>query len=153
MSRTSRTSRMSRMTRGNADHAAHDLLEHRLRAALDARVRTVELDALRRASPPSLQARTVRFPTRAATLALIGLAAVLACVLLVPWEGRQPEPVPPAHPSVTHSPRPTRTGEATARPEPARPDDAPPAAPDAPAVFPSSAASGSYPAVPVPGSR
>jgi hypothetical protein len=139
---------MSRMNRVSRTNASQDLLEHRLRAALDARVRTVELDDLRRASPPSLRVRTVRFPTRAATLALVGLAAVLACVLLVPWEGRQAEPVRPAHPSVTQSPRPpTRPARPSPRPEPSGPLGAPPAVPVSP---PSSAASVNSPAEPVP---
>lgn len=144
MSRTSRT----RGTHGA--NASHDLLEHRLRTALDARVRAVGLDDLRRASPPSLRVSTRRLPARTATLALVGLAAVLACVLLVPWEGRPPEPVPPAHPSVTHSPRLTRTSTPSPHPEPSRPRGAPPAAPASIATSTSSGTPAGAPAVPVP---
>jgi hypothetical protein len=80
-----------------------ELLEDRLRTALAARAHTVDLHELRRPSPPSASART-RFPVRGAALALFGLAAVLACVLLLlPEEHRREQPAPPANPPVSHS--------------------------------------------------
>jgi len=77
-----------------------ELLEDRLRDALDARARTVGPDSLRRATPPSGQAGR-RFPARAATLTLLALAAALAGVLLaLGWVERQggQAPVEPARP-------------------------------------------------------
>jgi hypothetical protein len=84
-----------------------ELLEDRLRTALAARALTVNLAELRRASPPSASVRT-RFPARGAALVLFGLAAVLACVLLLlPGEHRTQQPAPPANPPVSHSEPPT----------------------------------------------
>ncbi|MFJ4847053.1 MULTISPECIES: hypothetical protein [unclassified Streptomyces] len=76
--------------------------EERLRAALDAKARTVGPDSLRRAVPPSALARP-RVRMRTAAVAVLGLAAALACVLLaVTAAQRDNRPVPPASP--THSP-------------------------------------------------
>ncbi|MGW7521420.1 hypothetical protein ACWGJ2_38215 [Streptomyces sp. NPDC054796] len=77
-----------------------ELLEERLRDALDARARTVGPDSLRRAAPPSEQVAR-RFPIRATALTLLALAAALAGVLLaLGWVERQggEAPVEPAHP-------------------------------------------------------
>ncbi|MDX3073652.1 hypothetical protein [Streptomyces sp. MI02-7b] len=76
--------------------------EELLRAALDAKARTVGPDSLRRAAPPSLLTRP-RTRVRPAAVAVLGLAAALACVLLVLTAARREgDPVPPASP--THSP-------------------------------------------------
>ncbi|MFE2595583.1 hypothetical protein ACFXCZ_03605 [Streptomyces sp. NPDC059396] len=84
-------------------------LELRLRAALEAQSRTVVLPDLRRAAPPSAAYAGPRFtrrlrrpgPWRSATVALLGLAAALVCVLLLvpaerPQEPASPPPLPPA---------------------------------------------------------
>ncbi|MFD3454287.1 hypothetical protein ACFWVC_19205 [Streptomyces sp. NPDC058691] len=78
--------------------------EELLRAALDAKARTVGPDSLRLAAPPSALPRP-RVRVRAAAVAVLGLAAAaaVACVLLVLNAGqREGTPVPPARP--THSP-------------------------------------------------
>ncbi|GAB2813909.1 hypothetical protein [Streptomyces daliensis] len=94
-----------------------ELLEERLRDALDARARMVGPDSLRRATPPSEQVGR-RFPIRATALTLLALAAALAGVLLaVGWVERQggEAPVEPAHPH-----------ERTTRPSSPAPSPSPP---------------------------
>nr|WSZ97410.1 hypothetical protein OH820_18640 [Streptomyces sp. NBC_00857] len=79
-------------------------LEHRLRAALDAQARTVGFRDLRHASPPSVSAtKTLRLPVRGTALALLGLAAAVAAVLLVPGEPRQEGPADQPGPSVSRT--------------------------------------------------
>ncbi|MFE6159860.1 hypothetical protein ACFQ7F_13220 [Streptomyces sp. NPDC056486] len=85
---------------GHGPGPGQELLEDRLRDALDARARTVGPDSLRRATPPSEQVGR-RSPVRVTALTLLALAAALACVLLaLGWVERQggEAPVEPAHP-------------------------------------------------------
>ncbi|MFI5758646.1 hypothetical protein [Streptomyces sp. NPDC051569] len=97
-----------------------DVLEQRLRAALEARSLTVHPRDLRRASPPS--AGTVRrFPVRSAVLVLFGLAAALVCVLLVPAERQRVEPAGPPAPTVSPSDRPLLTPSPSESPMAAMP--------------------------------
>ncbi|MFC8127073.1 hypothetical protein [Streptomyces sp. NPDC057302] len=115
---------------GHGPGPGQELLEDRLRDALDARARTVGPDSLRRATPPSEQVGR-RFPVRATALSLLALAAALACVLLaLGWVERQggEAPVEPAHPH-----------ERTTRPSS-----------QAPSPPPSPAPSGATPPSPVP---
>ncbi|MEU5686712.1 hypothetical protein [Streptomyces venezuelae] len=113
-----------------------ELLEARLRDALDARARTVGPESLRRAIPPSEQVGR-RIPVRATALTLLALAAALAGVLLaLGWTERQggDAPVEPAHPH-----------ERTTRPS--SPAPSPPPSPPTPSS-PSSAPSDPTPPAP-----
>jgi hypothetical protein len=92
-------------------------LEHRLRAALDAQARTVGFGDLRHASPPSVSAtRILRLPVRGTALALLGLAAAVAAVLLVPGEPRQEGPADRPGPSVSRTQSPVPASPAPAVP-------------------------------------
>ncbi|WBB63914.1 hypothetical protein O7599_15935 [Streptomyces sp. WMMC500] len=78
---------------------SREALEHRLRAALDARALSLGWSDLRAASPPSARApgtgfaRGTRVPARAAAaLLLLAVAAVVAYALLALGAGRQVEP-------------------------------------------------------------
>ncbi|MFJ1749066.1 hypothetical protein ACIOJD_22880 [Streptomyces sp. NPDC088116] len=113
-------------TAGRRPGPDRELLEHRLRAALDAQAGTVGFRDLRHASPPSVStAKGPWPPVRGAALVLLGLAAAVAAVLLVPGEPRQEGPAERPDPSVS------------------RPHSPEPASPDLPAVP-------AVPAVPVP---
>jgi len=95
---------------GSTTHPGREQLEDRLRAALDAKAHSVDIDDLRPAFPPPERARP-RFPARRVALLglglVIGLAAVAASVLLVAV-GHEPfEPNEPARPSQSHSESPT----------------------------------------------
>ncbi|MFE2940509.1 hypothetical protein ACFXKG_15815 [Streptomyces sp. NPDC059255] len=97
-----------------------DALERRLREALEAGARTVGPGDLRRASPPSTYPRR-RFPVpvrlRRTALLAFGLAAVVACavLVLVPRDqGRTQEPAGP-----TESTQPTESPR-TPDPDPSR---------------------------------
>jgi hypothetical protein len=103
-----------------------EAVEQRLRAALDARSRTVDLGDLRPAAPPTTIARS-RVPLRRVLAVVLGLAAAALCVALVvaalPRTPTVPVHIPPASrlPSSTGtpspgSPTPTQT---TASPAPA----------------------------------
>jgi hypothetical protein len=109
---TPRKGQRDRPDRPGPDRPGHDMLEHRLREALEARSRTVGRDDLRRASPPSLHA-VPRIPLRVrrTALTLFGLAAAVACVLLVlvPGDRRPAEPARPPDTSQTQTPSPAPT--------------------------------------------
>ena len=102
----------------------HELVEQRLRAALDAQSRTVDLDDLRPPAPPTMIARS-HVPLRRVLAVVLGLAAAALCVALViaalPRTSTVPIHVPPASrlPNATGtpspgSPRPARTTPAAA---------------------------------------
>ncbi|MEU6992940.1 hypothetical protein ABZ953_20060 [Streptomyces sp. NPDC046465] len=128
---------------GHGPGPRQELLEDRLRDALDARARTVGPDSLRRAAPPSEQAGS-RFPIRTTALTLLALAAALAGVLLtLGWVERQggEAPVEPARP---HE-RATQPSSSAPSP-PSSPAPSPPSSPT-----PSSAPSDVAPPSPAPG--
>ncbi|MEW2393387.1 hypothetical protein AB0933_34010 [Streptomyces venezuelae] len=105
-----------------------ELLEARLRDALDARARTVGPESLRRAIPPSEQVGR-RIPVRATALTLLALAAALAGVLLaLGWTERQggEAPVEPAHP---HERTTRPSSPPPSPPTPSAPSDPTPPAP------------------------
>ncbi|MFF8478459.1 hypothetical protein [Streptomyces sp. NPDC015414] len=104
-------------------------VEERLRAALDARARSVGPADLRPPRPPSAT-RSRRLPVRRVTVGLLALAAVAALVFLTVRDDR-PRPAEPAR-----SPRPT-TGTptpvpTTVPPSPARPSPSSPGSPGVP---------------------
>lgn len=74
-----------------------------LRAALDAKARTVGQDSLRRAAPPSAVPRP-RVRMRATAAAVMGLAAAVACVLLAVSAAQREDGCPVPLTSPTHSP-------------------------------------------------
>ncbi|MFC3576558.1 hypothetical protein ACFOZ0_25390 [Streptomyces yaanensis] len=91
---------------GSTTHPRREQLEDRLRAALDAKAHSVDINDLRPAFPPPQPARP-RFPARRVALLglglVIGLAAVAASVLLIAV-GHEPfEPNEPARPSQSQS--------------------------------------------------
>ena len=60
----------------------HEAVEQRLRAALEARSRTIDLGDLRPAEPPTMLARS-HAPLRLTLAVVFGLAVVALCVALV----------------------------------------------------------------------
>jgi ferric-dicitrate binding protein FerR (iron transport regulator) len=97
----------------------HEAVEQRLRAALDARSRTVDPGDLRPAAPPTAIARS-HVPLRRVLAVVLGLAAAALCAALIvaalPRTPTVPVHLPPASrlPSTTGtqspgSPIPTRT--------------------------------------------
>ncbi|MER6127639.1 hypothetical protein ABT173_34660 [Streptomyces sp. NPDC001795] len=107
---------------GSAPHLRHEQLEHRLRAALDAKARSVDVIDLRPAFPPSERVRP-RIPARRVALfgLGLGLVAMAACVLLAVL-GRQPfGPVEPARPSQSQSGGPSTPVAGEPSPSPSAP--------------------------------
>ncbi|MFF0729051.1 hypothetical protein [Streptomyces sp. NPDC004134] len=89
---------------GRSPDSSRELLESRLRAALDARAREVGWGDLRQAALPAEDVRRWGFPARAAVVVLLGLAAAVVWVLLAHGTRQQPEPARPPAPSVTQPP-------------------------------------------------
>lgn len=116
-----------------------------LRAALDAKARTVGQDSLRRAAPPSAVPRP-RVRMRATAAAVMGLAAAVACVLLAVSAAQREDgrPVPPASP--THSPTAPEQRRGEPFPSPVPDATAPAGTVPGPNVEPRPGASGPGPA-------
>lgn len=112
----------------------HEAIEQRLREALTARAATVEAGHLRPARLPT-EPRRWPLPLRRTAVALLGLAAVAACVLFAVRNDTSDRPAPPAgtpphsvNPPTT--PAPASPAEPVTPPEGARTREAPdPASP------------------------
>ena len=101
-----------------------EAVEQRLRSALDARSRTVDLGDLRPAAPPTTIARS-HVPLRRTLGVDFGLAAAALCVALVvaalPMKPTAPVHLPPAFrlPGVTGTPSPGSPTSTRTTPGPA----------------------------------
>lgn len=82
----------------------NEAIEQRLRDALEARANSVDVKDLRPAALP-IRPRWSFLPSRRTALALFGLAAAAACVLLAVRYGISDSPVHPAG-TPSHSPSP-----------------------------------------------
>jgi len=102
----------------------HEAVEQRLRAALDARSRTVDLGDLRPPAPPTMITRS-HVPLRRVLTVILGLAAAALCAALIvaalPTTPTVPVHVPPASrlPNATGTPSPGSPTPARTTPAPA----------------------------------
>ncbi|WP_037860412.1 hypothetical protein [Streptomyces sp. NRRL S-340] len=102
-----------------AARPAHDPVEERLRAALDARARLVGPGRLRPSAPPGARGAAAWSRVRRGASALVALAAIVAGVVLWLGQRHQDAPAPPATtPSVTGPPAPSPVPATATAPAP-----------------------------------
>ena len=123
------------MSRGRT---GHEMVEQRLRHALEARAYSVGPNDLRPAAPPTAPARSA-LRVRRTVVVLFGLAAALACVILALTQRHPTTPAPPTR-APTISPVPTPTSSPSTSPFPSASAAALPGAGGAPSPLPSASA-------------